>query len=96
MMYFEAGATEKLTIKIIVPYKFLSGESSTMANSKQTLNGVGNITVGASYPLVDDKIKIAGRLEISTPGMQDSNSPSYYILKSGYVQWEVAPFISIG
>jgi len=94
--YSELGLSDKITLKIISPYKYLSGESSILPYSKQRLQGAGNITLGASYLWVDKKIKIATRLEIASRGKNDKNSPSLYNLKTGYTEFEVSPFLSIG
>lgn len=95
-LYSEIGITKKITFKIIAPYKSLTGESSILPDSKQSLRGAGNIILGASYLFVDKKIKIAGRLEISSKGKKDNNTPALYNLKTGYTQSEVSPFLSIG
>lgn len=95
-LYSELGLTKRLTLKLIAPYKYLSGESSNLSYSKQSLQGAGNIVLGASYLFVDKKIKIAARLEIASRGKKDDNNPSFYNLKTGYTDAEVSPYISIG
>lgn len=91
--YSELGVSKKVTLKIIVPYKFLSASNGS---NQQRLVDFGNMSAGASFLLIDKKFKAAVRIEISSPGIDDKNIPSYYNLKTGYTDWEISPIISIG
>jgi len=87
-LFMESGISDKWTLKLIVPYGYMNGRADSSFFPSQSLTGFGNIVIGASYLIIDNKIKTAVRIEAYSPGKKKDDKITPYGLKTGYIQWQ--------
>lgn len=96
--YLDYGITDKLTFNANVPYIFLnSGElvdnSITPITEEGSLSGLGNITLGGKYTIIQKKLVAAVHLQADLATRSFDNSTG---LSTGVDATTVMPKFSIG
>ncbi len=98
--YAEYGITSKLETQLILPYKSLSATNNVITTTTTTtvattksFSGLGNVSLGLKYKILDSKWKLSS-------GLLFSPKTSQYDEKTGFVTGfnatVVLPYITVG
>ena len=95
--YTEFGITKNLTLKAIIPVNYLSTEKDAdnhvSSNPNGSLWGMGNVTFGANYQLINKGIALSVGCDFMA---KTFNSDSITGLRTGYEKWSFKPTLAIG
>ena len=89
-LFTEYGISDKMNVKLILPFKSLEAQSGAASES---LSGLGNVTIGVKRLLVDKSFKFSGGLDVSMNTIQSESSAG---LRTGYDAFGVTPYLSVG
>ena len=93
-LYTEYGLTDKLEVQLILPYKF-TGISSKTNSFTESLSGLGNITFGLKYKLVDKNWKWAAGLQYMANTITTKTIGNKQ-LNTGFGANTIIPYITTG
>lgn len=96
--YLDYGITEKITLNANIPYIFVSSgdlvdNSITPLTEEGSLSGLGNITIGGKYTIVQKKLVAAFHLQADLPTRSFDNATG---LSTGVDALTVMPKLSFG
>ena len=91
-LYVEYGLGKKLEALIVVPYKIIS-ENVKIVNIKNNISGLGNVTFGLKYNLLNGNWKISPGLHYIANSIQKSNTSG---LTTGFNAATIFPYVSAG
>lgn len=96
--YLDYGISDKLTFNANIPYIFLSSGdlvdmSITPITEEGSLSGLGNITIGGKYTILQKKIVAAIHLQADLPSRSFDNSTG---LSTGVDATTIMPKFSLG
>ena len=89
--YAEHGITSKLEGQIIVPYKIASYNAENVSN---TISGLGNISLGLKYKLVDKSWKISSGILYSANSIK--KDADLVVKTTGINATTITPYLSAG
>ncbi len=90
--YTEYGLTDKIEIQAILPFKYLGYENKNGTN-KQKFGGLGNISLGGKYKIMDKNLKLSAGLLVSLNTIfKDDNEG----LRTGFESNTIHPYITLG
>lgn len=93
-IYTEYGITSDLQAELIVPFKIVNVNSNlTGISSKNSISGLGNVTLGLKYKLLDKNWKISAGLQYSANSIKKDASKG---LTTGFNAATILPYISAG
>jgi hypothetical protein len=90
--YGEYGITNELEAQLVLPFKSLSS-SVTNAIESRSYSGLGNISLGLKYKILDKDWKLSGGL-LFTPKTSQYDDKSDF--STGFNATTVLPYVSIG
>ena len=91
-IYSEYGVTQKLEAQLIIPVKFVSYKSQ-VGNFSNNLSGLGNVTLGLKYKLLDKSWKISGGLQYVANSI--TKKPAIG-LSTGFNANTILPYLTAG
>ncbi len=92
-IYSEIGLGDRGLVKVILPFKQMGYTSILPTVLSGSISGLGNVTLGGKYLLLDKNIKISAGVDIQT-GI--SKKDDLLGLRTGYEAITVLPYFSIG
>ncbi len=91
-IYSEYGITDKLEAQLIIPFKIV-GYKTKNGNISNDLSGLGNVTLGLKYKLLNNNWKISGGLQYSANSIIKDATKG---LSTGFNSSTILPYISAG
>jgi hypothetical protein len=91
-VYAEYGFTAKLEAQLILPFKSVSYQAKEGGNS-QSLSGIGNVSLGLKYKVLDKNWKISTGLFFSANSIAKNTEKG---LTTGFNASTILPYVSFG
>lgn len=94
-IYAEVGVTEKFTLKLIVPFKYISSPNDIDVTrfEKGKLFGIGNMVIGGKYEFYKKKFLMSAGLDLELGIIKKDDELG---LRTGYEKYTIRPVYSIG
>ncbi|MDQ5929752.1 MAG: hypothetical protein QG594_1533 [Bacteroidota bacterium] len=93
-IYTEYGLTNRLEAQLILPYKFINAKDK-ITQVSQSLSGLGNLTLGLKYKLMDKNWKWSAGLQY-TANTTTRAAIGANFLTTGYEANTLIPYTTIG
>ncbi|AWG22531.1 hypothetical protein FFWV33_13840 [Flavobacterium faecale] len=94
-LYAEYGLTNNLGALVVLPYKFVSVES-TLNSTSADLSGLGNITLGLKYKIQDKNWKISTGLTFIANTIEKGSGIDGRNLSTGFAANTYVPYVTAG
>ena len=91
-IYSEYGITDKLEAQLIIPFKIV-GYKTKIGSISNSLSGLGNVTLGLKYKLLDQNWKISGGLQYTANSITKDATKG---LSTGFNASTILPYITAG
>lgn len=88
-IYGEYGITQKLEAQLVLPYKM----ATIKDNNSESISGIGNISLGLKYKLLDKNWKMSSGLLYSVNSIKTDDVSG---LSTGFNASTILPYVTVG
>jgi hypothetical protein len=93
-LYSEYGITSKLEAQLVLPFKSLSSSGELLGTKiSNSFSGLGNISLGLKYKIMDSNWKLSSGLLLSPKTSQYDDKTSF---STGFNATGVLPYVTVG